>query len=101
MPPAIRSLSASPSVIWPPNKKMVPIALTVDATDASGVASTKIISVTSNETGSGQWQVTGDLTLNVQADRNGNGSGRVYTITVECKDRFNNASIKTVTVKVP
>ena len=101
MPPTIRSLSASPSVIWPPNKRMVPIALTVDATDASGVASSKIISVTSNETGSGQWQLTSDLTLNLQADRNGNGNGRAYTITVECRDRFNNASTKAVTVKVP
>jgi hypothetical protein len=43
----------------------------------------------------------GDLTLNLQADRSGNGIGRIYTITVQCKDPFNNASIKTVTVRVP
>ena len=100
-PPTIQSVTANPSSIWPPNKKMVPVTLTVSATDASGVASRKIISVTSNETGSGQWQLTGDLTLNVQADRNGNGTGRTYTITVQCKDPFNNASTKTVTVRVP
>lgn len=100
-PPTIQSVTANPSSIWPPNKKMVPVALTVNATDVSGVASTKIISVSSNETGSGQWQVTGNLTLNLQADRNGNGTGRIYTITVQCKDSFNNASTKTVTVRVP
>jgi hypothetical protein len=81
---------------------MVPITLTVDATDTSGVASRKILSVTSSETGSGQWQSTGDdLTLKVQADRNGNGTGRIYTITVQCKDSFGNAATKAVTVKVP
>jgi Galactose oxidase, central domain/Kelch motif len=100
-PPTIRSVAASPSSIWPPNKKMVSVALAVDATDPSGVASRKIVSVTSNETGSGQWQVTGDLTLNLLADRNGNGTGRTYTITVQCKDSFGNASTKTVTVRVP
>ncbi len=100
-PPTIQSVTANPGSIWPPNKNMVPVTLSVSATDASGVVSKKIISVTSNETGSGQWQVTGDLTLNLQADRNGNGTGRIYTITVQCKDPFNNASIKTVTVRVP
>lgn len=100
--PTIRSVIASPGSIWPPDKRMVPITLTVDATDASGVASRKILSVTSNETGSGQWQPTGDdLTLKVQADRNGNGTGRIYTITVQCKDSFGNAATKAVTVKVP
>ena len=100
-PPTIQSVTANPGSIWPPNKKMVPVTLTVSATDASGVVSRKIISVTSSESGSGQWQVTGELTLNLQADRNGNGNGRTYTITVECKDRFNNASTKTATVRVP
>ena len=100
-PPTIQSVTANPSSIWPPNKKMVPVSLTVNATDASGVVFRKIISVTSSESGSGQWQVSGDLTLNLQADRNGNGTGRIYTITVQCKDPFNNASIKTVTVRVP
>jgi hypothetical protein len=100
-PPTIQNATANPGSIWPPNKKMVPVALTVNAMDASGAVSKRIISVTSNESGSGQWQMTGDLTLDVQADRNGNGTGRAYTITVECKDRFNNASTKAVTVKVP
>jgi hypothetical protein len=100
-PPTIRNLTANPSSIWPPNKKMVPVSLTADATDASGVASIKIVSVTSNEVGSGQWQVTGDLSLNLQADRNGNGTGRTYTVTVQCKDSFGNASTKAVIVRVP
>jgi len=100
-PPVIQSVTASPNSLWPPNKKMIPVALTASATDASGVASTKIISVTSNESGSGQWQITGDMTVNLQADRNGNGSGRLYTVTVQCKDSLNNAATKAVTIRVP
>ncbi|MEA3188333.1 MAG: hypothetical protein QOD99_2163 [Chthoniobacter sp.] len=100
-PPSIQSVTANPGAIWPPNKIMVPVTLSVSATDASGVVSRKIISVASNEAGSGQWQVTGDLSLSLQADRNGNGTGRVYTITVQCKDSFGNAATKAVTVKVP
>jgi Galactose oxidase, central domain len=100
-PPTIQSVTANPNSIWPPNKNMVPVTLSVGATDASGVVSRKIISVASNEAGSGQWQVTGDLKLNLQADRNGNGTGRTYTITVQCKDSFGNSSIKAVTVRVP
>jgi hypothetical protein len=100
-PPTIQSVTANPGSIWPANKKMVPVALTVSAADASGVTSKKIISVTSNEPGSGQWQVTGDLTVNLLADRSGNGTGRVYTVTVECKDPFQNAATKAVIVRVP
>jgi hypothetical protein len=100
-PPTIQNVTTDPNAIWPPDKKMVPVSLSVSATDPSGVVSRKIISVASNEGGGGQWQVTGDLTLNLLADRNGNGTGRIYTITVQCKDSFGNASTKTATVRVP
>jgi hypothetical protein len=79
---------------------MVPIAITVVATDAAGPVSSKILSVGSNEPGPGEYQITGDLTLNLLADRIGKGKGRVYTITVQCSDRFNNACTATVAVKV-
>ena len=45
--------------------------------------------------------VTGPLTLNLRAERSGNGSGRVYTIVVEARDRFGNARVSTVAVTVP
>ena len=54
--------------------------------------SAKIVDVTSNEpiNGAGDgntnvdWELTGDLTVKLRAERAGGGSGRVYTITVEC-----------------
>src|SRR5712664_2877458 len=48
-PPVIHSVSASPDVLWPPNHQMVHVAVHVMATDNCGLASTRIISVTSNE----------------------------------------------------
>ena len=32
-PPKIGTVTASPNTLWPPNHKMVPVAVTVDATD--------------------------------------------------------------------
>jgi hypothetical protein len=69
----------------------------------------RIISVSSSEaingTGDGDtapdWEVTGNLTLNLRAERGGKGTGRVYTITVESRDASGNASVQTVTVSVP
>jgi len=101
-PPRILGVSASPQVLWPPNNQMVPVTVNVSATDNSHVAGSKIISVTSNELdGNPDWQITGDLTLNLRASRSGSGSGRIYTITVQCTDDSGNAATNTVSVSVP
>ena len=62
---------------------------------------TRIVSVESNEPSDGDWEVTGDLTLMLRAERSGHGPGRVYTISVESRDDSGNATIQTVTVAVP
>lgn len=108
-PPTITSVTASPNLLWPVNHRMVPVQVTVAATDSSGIASCKIVSVSCNEPanapGSGQtspdWQITGDLTVNLRAERLGPGSGRIYTIKVQCTDTSCNTSTATVTVTVP
>lgn len=102
--PAITGLTATPNVLWPPNHKMVAVTLAVSASDLCGTTSCRIVSVASNEPVSdpaGDWQITGPLTLDLRAERLGSGSGRVYTITVECGDGAANASTRTVTVTVP
>ncbi len=102
-PPVIQSLAAAPNVLWPPNNKMVPVTVSVAATDNCGVDSAKIVSVTSNEPDgtSPEWQITGDLTLQLRAQRNGHGSGRTYTITVEVGDTSGNTTRQSVVVVVP
>jgi hypothetical protein len=123
IPPVITNKTLSPSTLWPPNHKMVPIKISVVAQDACCVDNWKIISVTSNETvakargksngkannsgnGSGNtspdWTITGDHGLSLRAERAGTGTGRVYTITVQAQDCAGNLSEPaTLTVTVP
>lgn len=106
-PPVIHSVTATPASLWPPNHKMQPVTLSVNATDNCHVARSKIISVTSTEVlasagvASPDWQITGDLTVNLRAERSGNGPGRIYTITVECADDAGNTSTAQAQVTVP
>ena len=101
-PPSFQSLTASPAKLWPPNHKMVPVTLTADVTDKVDPSPTvRIISVASNENSYGaDWEITGDLRLNLRAERAGGGSGRVYTITVESYDYLGNRSTADVNVVV-
>ena len=103
--PAIASTTASSSMLWPANNKMVAITVSVDASDAgSSLAGCRIMSVSSNEGGSAHEpdvELTGDLTMNLRAERNGNGSGRIYTANVTCTDAVGNTSTGTATVTVP
>ena len=48
------------------------------------------------------WEITGDLTLKLRAERAGNGPGRFYTITFEGSGAAGNVSApRTVMVVVP
>ncbi|HEX8337343.1 MAG TPA: MBG domain-containing protein, partial [Pyrinomonadaceae bacterium] len=98
--PVIQSLTATPSVITKVNNKMTPVVIAANVADAvDSTPTTRIVSVTGNEDVTGDWQITGDLTLQVRAERTGKTS-RVYTVTVESRDDAGNVSTKTVTVTV-
>jgi len=109
-PPTINSISAGPDVLWPPNHKMVDVTVTVDCEDiCDSDPVCRIVDVTSNEPINGlgdgntdpDWVITGDLTVSLRAERAGGGSGRVYTIHVECTDASGNTATGTVEVMVP
>jgi len=100
--PEIASVAPSITTIWPPNKKMIPVSVTVDAADAVGVVYTRIVSVSSNQTDRRtQWEITGPLTVNLLANRNGKEGARIYTITVEVTDGAGNTTTATCAVTVP
>ena len=112
-PPQL-TLSVSPSVIWPPDHKFVPVTITVTTSDVcDDHPAIRLVSITSNEavdvTGSGNTSPdvqgaafgTDDRQFLLRAERSGQGSGRVYTITYEAKDGSGNATTSTVTVTVP
>jgi hypothetical protein len=110
VPPVIRSVTASPDTIWPPNHRMVNVAITVNATDNYDPAPvSRITGVTCSEPagapGQGNtavdWQITGDLTLQLRAERAGPSTARVYTIDITCTDACGNVSTGSVEVPVP
>jgi hypothetical protein len=109
-PPTINSVSASHSVLWPPNHGMVNVTVTVDAEDICDPAPVcNIVDITSNEPIDGlgdgdtapDWEITSDLTVNLRAERAGVGTARVYTIYIECTDASGNTAAATVEVTVP
>lgn len=108
-PPVIRRVIASPNVLWPANHKMVPVRVSVLATDVCGEVRSRITSVRCNEavnsTGDGNtspdWEITGPLTLKLRAERAGNGSGRIYYITVQSTDAAGNSTTGRTIVTVP
>lgn len=103
-PPSITSITPSPATLSPPNHQMLPVTLGVTATDDVSVPVCSITGVTSNEQpgpGETDWSITGPLTLRLRSERNGSGSGRVYSVEVRCVDDAGNAATASTVVLVP
>ena len=103
--PITGSVSPSIDTLWPPNHRMIPVSI-----DASALVTHNpdtqitITSVATSEYSSQEagedygeniydenkfepdWEITGDLTLNLRSERSGSSTGRTYTITVTASD---------------
>jgi hypothetical protein len=110
LPPLIKSATAHPNVLWPPNHRMVEVQLRAEIKDFCDDAKWKIVSVTSNEPVNGlgdgdtspDWEIVGDHKVKLRAERSGKGNGRIYTITLRAEDSAGNQSPpKIVYVTVP
>lgn len=112
-PPTL-SCQATPAILWPVNRKLWDITVTVQvADDASGVPSWVLQSVTSNEplnaAGDGNtsadmvgWVTgTADVAGQFRAERNGTLRDRIYTLMYEATDGAGNAATTSCTVTVP
>jgi len=110
-PPVIVSITPSARSLTPPDHKMVPVSFAVQATDLVDPSPVcDVVSVASNEPANGlgdgntaaDWSfVPGSLTVSLRAERSGTGSGRVYTVTIRCRDASGNAAFSTAEVAVP
>ena len=106
------SLSVSPSSLWPPNHRMVRVAVGISARDDRDASPTLVVTVTSSEpdNGTGDGDTAGDTQVVdngnntfdvwVRAERSGKGSGRVYTITATATDAAGNVGTQSGTVTV-
>lgn len=109
-PPTITGATADPSVLWPPNHRMVNVTVSYDVTDNCALPPGPCtLDVTSNEPvlghGSGHtspdWTVLDDHHVLLRAERSGNGDGRIYTTIISCVDSGGNSSTDSVIVTVP
>ncbi len=108
-PPMIRSIVATPNILWPPNHKLRPVRLVVRAGDTCGPVRWRITEITSNEpednlgdgSTSPDWVICGPHKALLRAERSGEGTGRIYTLNVEVSDAAQNTTNRTVQVVVP
>ena len=101
--PAITRITTTPSVLWPPNNNSVPVSVQVDVSDDSDPTPVcRITDVTSNEAvDETAWRITGRLQVDLRAERFGQGTGRIYTLSVACTNTSELSSTTTVAVTVP
>jgi hypothetical protein len=108
------SIVLDQTTLSPPNHKLVTINVAIDSKDAaSQIESVVLTSITSNEPDNGLGDGdtendiqnadfgTNDLSFSLRAERSGNGTGRVYTITYTITDKAGNKTIISSEVSVP
>jgi N-acetylneuraminic acid mutarotase len=110
------TLLADPQFLWPPNAALVPVHVTgrvIDACDPNPALA--LVSVTSSEPddapGPGDGRTTGDisgadlgspdLSLDLRAERDSHGPGRVYRLTYGAVDASGNSTTAFTVVTVP
>ncbi len=99
--PTIKSLSASPSLIWPANGQWVKVVLSVQASDDSGVAPVcQLTTISADEGSTDDAKILDASTGQVRALRNKHEEQRVYTFQVTCGDQAGNQSQAEVNVTV-
>jgi alpha-tubulin suppressor-like RCC1 family protein len=103
-PPSIFSLSASPSILWPPNHKLTNVLIGGSVIDSGSGLTSTIITVTDEYGIYNMTMAVSDLggTIQLEPWRDGRDKdGRLYTITVVLTDKAGNQSTGTTTVLVP
>lgn len=110
-PPTI-SVTVTPKTLWPPNHKYVDVTAILTVSDICDPSpEVTLVSVTSNEPddarGIGDGNTINDIVIvdtycfKLRAERDGAGTGRVYTIIYRVTDESGNSAIASAAVIVP
>ena len=99
---------ADPAVLFPPNNQLRPVTVALTFTDAlAGPWSYAMTNAASNEAVGANEDITGftigstSLGGSLRAQRDGNGTGRFYTLGYEGRDRAGNTAACSTRVMVP
>mgnify|MGYP003866663129 CR=1 FL=1 len=99
---------ATPSTIWPPNKKLVPVVITIGLQDVMDPSPTVILEAATCDDGCipaadiiGAGIGSDDRGFAVRATRSGSGVGRTYSFTYRASDAAGNVARTTVQVRLP
>jgi len=101
--PSCGTVAVTPSSLWPPNNKMVAVALSGGSDPDGDTLSISISGITQDEPPSagGDAVIVSGSAAQVRASRNGSGDGRVYRIAFALSDPFGGTCSGVVKVGVP
>ncbi len=102
--------SVSPTMLWPPNHKMVEITPSWTVSDeCDETLDVSLVSIVANEEDdiigdghtSNDIQIDDDGSIFVRSERSGTNTGRIYTITYQAVDDCGNTTVHSATVSIP
>jgi hypothetical protein len=114
--PPVLTLLADQSTLWPPNHRLVPVTIAIQAQDLCDPSpAVALVSATSSEPDdapgmhdgntiddiSGADLGTADTVVSLRAERDASGPGRTYRLTYQTSDAHGNTSTSYVDVTVP
>ncbi|MBZ5500891.1 MAG: HYR domain-containing protein [Acidobacteriia bacterium] len=106
--PPVLHVTLSPQILWPPNKKLIPITAKIQVNDLCDPNPTvTLVSISSNDPDDDPIDIQGavlgtdDRTFLLRARRADKGASRVYTVTYRALDHSGNATTATAIVSVP
>jgi hypothetical protein len=92
-------------ILWPPNHKMVLVSLAPsvegDSCSVKSVSSSEADAGLDIEDVAADFEIVGDLQVNLRSERFGEGEGRIYEISLECKNAAEEIYSEIVQVQVP
>ncbi|MDH4238563.1 MAG: hypothetical protein OEW48_03265 [Phycisphaerae bacterium] len=102
--------SVAPTMLWPPDHKMVEITPSWTVSDeCDATPDVSLVSIVANEGDDtiGDGHTTDDIQINedgsiyLRSERSGTGNDRIYTITYQAVDDCGNAAVRSDTVSIP
>src|SRR5262249_15179253 len=99
-PPAV-TCRPTPSILWPPDNKLVPVSVDVGVSDATSGPAGFVLTGTPAENSAEFALGTPDVAGMLRAQRAGSEGDRVYTLTYRATDVAGNPSTCVATVTVP